>query len=112
MNPALVHSARCRPLSPFRLANPVDTSHDLDCLTAAVYYEARARAAKARRRSRQVVLNRVRSPAFPKTICGVVYQARPRMAASSASPATARLRRTTKPPLGPRPHCRQPALGG
>jgi spore germination cell wall hydrolase CwlJ-like protein len=56
-----------------------DTAHDdvlsaLDCLTAAVYYEARSESEDGQRAVAQVVLNRVRHPAFPKSVCGVVYQ--------------------------------------
>ncbi|MBV9994998.1 MAG: cell wall hydrolase [Caulobacteraceae bacterium] len=47
---------------------------DLDCLAAAVYYEARGESAEGQEAVAQVVLNRVRSPAFPNTVCGVVYQ--------------------------------------
>lgn len=47
---------------------------DSDCLTQAVYYEARGEGADGMRAVAQVILNRVRHPAFPKTICGVVYQ--------------------------------------
>ncbi|HEY0271330.1 MAG TPA: cell wall hydrolase, partial [Sphingomonas sp.] len=36
-----------------------------DCLTAAIYYEARSQATDGQRAVAQVVLNRVRSPAFP-----------------------------------------------
>lgn len=46
----------------------------LDCLTAAVYYEAASESAQGQRAVAQVVLNRMRHPAFPKSICGVVYQ--------------------------------------
>lgn len=74
VNPALLHAAALQTPSPFRLANPADTSHDLDCLTAAVYYEARGESREGQAAVAQVVLNRVRSPAFPKTVCGVVYQ--------------------------------------
>jgi spore germination cell wall hydrolase CwlJ-like protein len=74
VNPAMLHAAALQTASPFRLANPSDTSHDLDCLTAAVYYEARGESREGQAAVAQVVLNRVRSPAFPKTICGVVYQ--------------------------------------
>ncbi|WP_436977181.1 cell wall hydrolase [Sphingomonas tagetis] len=45
-----------------------------ECLTAAIYYEARTESETGQRAVAQVVLNRVRHPAFPKTICGVVYQ--------------------------------------
>jgi spore germination cell wall hydrolase CwlJ-like protein len=74
VNPALLHAAALQTPSPFRLANPTDTSHDLDCLTAAVYYEARGESREGQAAVAQVVLNRVRNPAFPKTVCGVVYQ--------------------------------------
>lgn len=44
------------------------------CLAQAVYYEAASEPVAGKRAVAQVVLNRVRSPAFPNTICGVVYQ--------------------------------------
>lgn len=50
----------------------------LDCLTAAVYYEARSESPDGQRAVAQVVLNRVRHPAFPRSICGVVFQGRER----------------------------------
>lgn len=46
----------------------------LDCLTAAVYHEARSEGEDGQRAVAQVVLNRVRHPAFPSSVCGVVYQ--------------------------------------
>jgi len=63
---------KARPASPFVLKNK---SHsDLDCLTQAVYYEARGEGEAGQRAVAQVILNRVRHPAYPKTICNVVYQ--------------------------------------
>ena len=44
------------------------------CLTQAVYYEAGYEPIEGRRAVAQVVLNRMRHPAFPKSVCGVVYQ--------------------------------------
>ena len=44
------------------------------CLTQAVYYEAGFEPLEGRRAVAQVVLNRLRHPAFPKSVCGVVYQ--------------------------------------
>ena len=44
------------------------------CLTAAIYYEAASEPDAGQRAVAQVVLNRVSHPAFPKTVCGVVYQ--------------------------------------
>ena len=44
------------------------------CLASAVYYEAGNQDEDGERAVAQVVLNRVRHPAFPSTICGVVYE--------------------------------------
>lgn len=44
------------------------------CLATAIYFEARGEPAKGQAAVAQVVLNRVRSPNYPDTICGVVYQ--------------------------------------
>jgi spore germination cell wall hydrolase CwlJ-like protein len=46
----------------------------VQCLTEAVYYEAASENILGQRAVAQVVLNRVRHPAFPKSVCGVVYQ--------------------------------------
>ena len=46
----------------------------LQCLTEAIYYEARSESEGGQRAVAQVVLNRVRHPAYPNTVCGVVYQ--------------------------------------
>jgi spore germination cell wall hydrolase CwlJ-like protein len=52
----------------------LDQRRALLCLTQAVYYEAGFEPVDGRRAVAQVVLNRLRHPAFPKSICGVVYQ--------------------------------------
>ncbi|WP_082472801.1 cell wall hydrolase [Sphingomonas sp. Leaf357] len=44
------------------------------CIAQAVYYEAGSESDAGQRAVAQVVLNRVRSAAFPNSICGVVYQ--------------------------------------
>ena len=46
----------------------------LNCLASAVYYEAGNQDENGARAVAQVVLNRVRHPAFPSSVCGVVYQ--------------------------------------
>ncbi len=46
----------------------------VECLTQAIYYEAATEPDEGKRAVAQVVLNRVRHPAFPNTVCGVVYQ--------------------------------------
>lgn len=44
------------------------------CLTSAIYYEAAHEPEEGQRAVAQVVLNRVRHPLYPKTVCGVVFQ--------------------------------------
>ncbi|MEZ0496469.1 cell wall hydrolase [Sphingomonas sp. IW22] len=59
---------------PFFLSgSPLDRERAVDCLAAAAYYEA-GLDARGQRAVMQVVLNRVRSPAYPRSICGVVFQ--------------------------------------
>lgn len=59
---------------PFRIDNALDASRDLECLTQAAYYEARGEGTDGMRAVVQVVLNRARHPAFPNSVCGVVFQ--------------------------------------
>ncbi len=59
---------------PFHMRGALDESRDLECLTQAVYYESRGEIASGQEAVAQVVLNRVRHPAFPKSVCGVVFQ--------------------------------------
>jgi spore germination cell wall hydrolase CwlJ-like protein len=49
-------------------------ARELDCLTQAVYFEARGESPRGQAAVATVIMNRVKSPAFPKTVCGVVYQ--------------------------------------
>jgi spore germination cell wall hydrolase CwlJ-like protein len=58
----------------FGRASEIDRVRSLDCLTAAVYYEAAIESEDGQRAVAQVVLNRLRHPAFPKSVCGVVFQ--------------------------------------
>ena len=60
--------------APFTYAGaPQDRANALACLAAAAYYEAGDDDA-GEEAVTQVVLNRVRHPAFPKTVCGVVFE--------------------------------------
>ena len=59
---------------PLQQSDALRDARDLDCLTRAVYYEARGETPSGQAAVAQVVLNRVRHPAFPKTVCGVVFQ--------------------------------------
>ena len=44
------------------------------CLAQAIYYEAALEPPEGQAAVAQTILNRVRHPDFPKTVCGVVYQ--------------------------------------
>jgi hypothetical protein len=44
------------------------------CLARAIYFEARSESELGQLAVAKVILNRTKNPAYPKTICGVVYQ--------------------------------------
>jgi spore germination cell wall hydrolase CwlJ-like protein len=44
------------------------------CLATAIYFEARGEPMKGELAVAQVVINRLKNPAYPSTVCGVVYQ--------------------------------------
>ena len=58
----------------FRAEGVGDQLRSLQCLAEAIYYEARSESEEGQRAVAQVVLNRVRHPAYPGSVCGVVYQ--------------------------------------
>ena len=64
------------PAAAFRLPalDAINRTRALDCLTMAIYYEAASESADGQAAVAQVVLNRLRSPIFPKTVCGVVFE--------------------------------------
>ena len=63
------------PARPFVFRGGADVhQRALTCLTAAIYYEAASELEDGQRAVAQVVLNRVRHPAYPATVCAVVYQ--------------------------------------
>jgi Cell Wall Hydrolase len=63
------------PAAPFKFAgNNVDFERAVDCLAATIFYEAGAEAVAGQMAVVQVVLNRTRHPAYPHTVCGVVFQ--------------------------------------
>ena len=77
----LINAALPFSTAPVQSAQPFSVRSDgldhrraLLCLTQAVYYEAGFEPPAGRRAVAQVVLNRMRHPAFPKSVCGVVYQ--------------------------------------
>ena len=67
--------APIRPMKPFFLpATSPEYARALQCLSQAVYYEAAREPQLGQEGVAQVVLNRMRHPAYPKSVCGVVYQ--------------------------------------
>lgn len=65
------HSWADSPLPP-----RVFSKREQKCLAEGIYFEARGEIAKGQAAVAQVILNRVRNPAYPDSICGVVYQNR------------------------------------
>lgn len=63
------------PASPFRWKpSEEDRVRAEECLTQAIYYEAATEPLEGMEAVAQTVLNRVRHPGYPKSVCGVVYQ--------------------------------------
>lgn len=75
-NLALPLSRASNPLAPPFVAAwlGADLERSTTCLANAVYYEANGEPIAGQRAVAQVVLNRLRHPRYPKTICDVVYQ--------------------------------------
>ena len=83
--------------------DPARSSARSQCLTEAIYYEARSESEDGQRAVAQVVLNRVRHPSYPNSVCGVVYQGSQR---THRLPVHLHLRRLDEPRL-----CRARRLG-
>ncbi len=63
------------PAAPFVLkATAAERERAIFCLTQAIYYEAALQPTPGQEAVAQTIINRTRQPAFPNSICGVVYQ--------------------------------------
>ncbi|MDI1363910.1 MAG: cell wall hydrolase [bacterium] len=63
------------PARPFVLkASATDRVKALRCLAQAVYYESAFEPIDGQEAVAQAVLNRLRHPGYPKTVCGVIYE--------------------------------------
>ncbi|MEG3087981.1 cell wall hydrolase [Sphingomonas sp. PB4P5] len=73
---SLIADSSIQAAPPFSMqaASATDRGRALQCLTTAIYYEAASEPDAGQQAVAQVILNRVRHPAFPGTVCGVVYQ--------------------------------------
>ena len=60
--------------TPFGTPGLANDESELLCLAQAIYFEARGEPELGQRAVGQVILNRVASPRYPDTICGVVHQ--------------------------------------
>ena len=67
-------SVDARPFAAGRRSPTARRRADLECLTEAVYYEARGESVGGQSAVAQGVLNRVKHPSYPKSVCGVVFQ--------------------------------------
>jgi spore germination cell wall hydrolase CwlJ-like protein len=56
-----------------------DADNELYCLTEAIYFEARGESINGQIAVAEVIINRVNSPIFPNTICGVIKQGQHRL---------------------------------
>jgi spore germination cell wall hydrolase CwlJ-like protein len=76
LNAAIPLSQQANPAAvPFHLrGGAADQARSLECLTAAIYYEAATEPTDGQRAVAQVILNRVRHPAYPASVCGVVFE--------------------------------------
>ena len=77
INAAIPMASGLNPAAPpfvARARTALDQLRSQDCLAQAIYYEARSEDEAGQRAVAQVVLNRLRHPAYPRSVCGVVYQ--------------------------------------
>ncbi|HVQ10032.1 MAG TPA: cell wall hydrolase [Allosphingosinicella sp.] len=73
--PTAAYAAGSEAAEPFVASRDREArTRSLECLTQAIYYEARSESEDGQRAVAQVVLNRVRHPSYPNSVCGVVFQ--------------------------------------
>ncbi len=74
--PVAVEITPDEPVETLHLANTrkVISRADLDCMAEALYHEARGEGRQGQMAVAEVILNRVDSGAFPRTVCGVINQ--------------------------------------
>ncbi len=74
----LIKNARLSPEQPKTIFGGLTEEEfrerELRCMATAVYFEARGEPYRGQVAVGQVIMNRIRSPIYPKTICGVVFQ--------------------------------------
>lgn len=73
-----IETAKALLISMMASVGPIDqnTIDETYCMAQNIYYEARGESLKGKQAVGNVVLNRVKHPKYPDTICGVVYEAK------------------------------------
>lgn len=86
---------------PFRLPtiNVAQATNAERCLTQAIYYEAATESDAGKAAVAQVILNRMRHPAYPDTVCGVIYQGSSRPGCQFSFACDGSMRRAPVPAL-------------
>ena len=69
------------------------------CLTQAIYYEAATESDTGKAAVAQVILNRMKHPAYPNTVCGVIYQGSTRPGCQFSFACDGSMRRPPVPAL-------------
>ena len=69
------------------------------CLTQAIYYEAATESDAGQAAVAQVILNRMKHPAYPNTVCGVIYQGSARPGCQFSFACDGSMRRPPAPAL-------------
>ena len=72
--PAAVDALRSARPFVLQTLTSADRARALRCLTQGVYYEAALESTEGQEAVAQVILNRVRDPNYPNTVCGVVFE--------------------------------------
>lgn len=86
---------------PFRLPtiSVAQATNAERCLTQAIYYEAATESDTGKAAVAQVILNRMRHPAYPDTVCGVIYQGSSRPGCQFSFACDGSMRRAPVPAL-------------
>lgn len=86
---------------PFRLPaiSVAQATNAERCLTQAIYYEAATESDGGKAAVAQVILNRMRHPAYPNTVCGVIYQGSSRPGCQFSFACDGSMRRAPLPAL-------------
>lgn len=59
---------------PAENAHAATAKREVDCMASAIFYEAQGESQKGKMAVAHVILNRMRSGLYPKTVCGVIHQ--------------------------------------